>query len=373
VKLRHSEVFARAIEGEEEVARIISSSSDGIFVVGEDGRITSWSPAMERITGVTTETAMGKPVWSVLTVPQGEEETWTRFGNPRYLSVDGIETGSFARLDGTVGWIRFSRSVLRSAERQPVGVVVVARDVSIDIQAEQAKTNFIAAISHELRTPLTPLKGYLSMLASEQMPAGGEEAKEAFGVMLRHAGRLERLINDLLDASQMEMGRPTIRAERVDLVRLAADVVAEFDRDQALTVLFEPHCPRALIHADPFRTRQVLANIISNAVKHSPSGVPVRVEAAIEGQMCVISVSDQGEGIPASEQERIFDRFYRVDDGPTRATGGIGLGLYITKQLVESMSGRLWVTSRAGAGSTFSFSLPLVASGRPALRAVSGS
>ena len=99
----------------------------------------------------------------------------------------------------------------------------------------------------------------------------------------------------------------------------------------------------------------------------------MRVAAAVEGEMCVISVTDEGEGIPADEQERIFERFYRVDEGPTRATGGVGLGLYITKQLVESMSGRLWVSSRAGEGSTFSFSLPLLAASRPTLRAVSSS
>jgi two-component system phosphate regulon sensor histidine kinase PhoR len=250
--------------------------------------------------------------------------------------------------------------------------VVVARDVSLDIQAEQAKTNFIAAISHELRTPLTPLKGYLSLLSSGTIPLGGDEARESFDVMTRHAERLERLINDLLDASQMEMGRPTVRTERVDLVRLVADVVAESE-SQGISVLFEPQSPRALGQADPMRTRQVLANLISNAVKHSPPGSPVRVVAGVDGDMCVVSVSDDGEGIPAAEQERIFERFYRVDDGPTRSTGGVGLGLYITKQLVESMSGRLWVSSRAGEGSTFSFSLPLLAASRPTLRAVSSS
>ena len=372
VKLRHSDVFARAIEREEELARIISSSSDGIFVVADDGRITSWSPAMSRITGVQAEVAVGKPPWSVLAVPRGEEEVWTRFGNPAYLSSDGIETASFTRPDATVGWVRFSRSVLRSPEGHPVGMVVVARDVSADIQAEQAKSNFIAAISHELRTPLTPLKGYLSLLAAGQMAAAGDEAQEAFGVMLRHASRLERLVNDLLDASQLEVGQPVIRAERIDLVRLAGEVVAGSDREVGPAVLFEPHCPQALVHADPLRIRQVLANLISNAIKHSPPRAPIRVEATIEGDRCVVSVSDRGEGIPAAEQERIFDRFYRVDDGPTRTTGGVGLGLYITKQLVESMSGRLWVTSSAGEGSTFSFSLPLVRSRQSALRAVSG-
>src|SRR5439155_2894765 len=146
------------------------------------------------------------------------------------------------------------------------------------------------------------------------------------------------------------------------LVRVVTEVVSGSDREGGPAVLFEPHCPLALVRADPLRTRQVLGNLISNAVKHSPPRAPIRVEVGIEGETCVVSVSDQGEGIPAAEQERIFDRFYRVDDGPTRTTGGVGLGLYITKQLVESMSGRLWVSSRAGEGSIFSFSLPLVRS-----------
>ena len=362
VKLRHSEVFARAIEREEELARIIGSSSDGIFVVGEEGRIRSWSPAMERITGVDADRTVGRALWSVLTVPAGEDEVWVRFGNPTYLATDGIETGAFARPDGSVGWVRFSRSVLRSPEGFPVGMVVVARDVSADIQAEQAKTNFIAAISHELRTPLTPLKGYLSLLASGEMAFDAKEARDSFEVMLRHAGRLERLINDLLDASQMEMGRPAIRSEKVDLVQLVADVVAEFDRESARAVLFEPRCARAVVRADRFRTQQVLANVISNAVKHSPADQPVRVETTTSDGVCVVSVTDRGGGIPATEQERIFERFYRVGNSTTQATGGVGLGLYIAKELVESMAGRMWVSSVAGEGSTFSFSLPLIPS-----------
>jgi signal transduction histidine kinase len=104
----------------------------------------------------------------------------------------------------------------------------------------------------------------------------------------------------------------------------------------------------------------VISNLLSNAAKYSPPGTPIRIEASSAKGMCVISVNDAGSGIPAAEQERIFERFYRVDNGTTRATGGVGLGLYIAKELVESMGGRLWVSSEPGAGSTFRFSLPLV-------------
>jgi PAS domain S-box-containing protein len=360
VKLRHSSVFARAVSGEQELARIISSSSDGIFVTGEDGRIVSWSPAMERITGVAAAAAVGSPIGEILRSPSTEDDVWAGFASARPEGGERVETGAFERPDGTVGWVRFSRSALRSPDGGPSGVVVVARDVSADIQAEQAKTNFIAAISHELRTPLTPLKGYLSLFASGQMAADATGSRESFGVMLRQAERLERLINDLIDASQMEIDASPTRLEEVDVVGLAASAVAEsFEGEAGTPVLFEPRVPSAVVRADPLRVKQVLASLISNAVKYSPVGSPVVVETNTDDGAGVVSVRDRGEGIPAEQQQRIFERFYKIDNGSTRVTGGVGLGLYIAKQLVDSMGGRLWVNSTPGEGSTFSFSLPL--------------
>jgi PAS domain S-box-containing protein len=359
VKLRHSAVFARSVAREQELARIISSTSDGIFVIGEDGRIRSWSPAMERITGVRTDRAVDRQLWDVLKAPADDGEVWGRFRDPDSSADGGIETGAFVRDDGSIGWVRFSSSALRSHDGEPSGVVVVARDVSADIQAEQAKANFIAAISHELRTPLTPLKGYLSLFAAGQIEPG-PVAAESFRTMLRQTDRLEHLIDDLLVASQIEIGQPVIRREELDPVELVAEVVGESGPDVASRIAFELTNPPAAVLADGLRVKQVLANLISNAVKFSPTDCPIRIEAGVHDGMYVISVTDGGSGIPAAEQSRIFDRFYRVDNGSTRATGGVGLGLYIAKELMESMAGRLWVASQPGGGSTFRFSLPLV-------------
>src|SRR4029077_12707062 len=223
---------------------------------------------------------------------------------------------------------------------------------------EQAKANFIAAISHELRTPLTPLKGYLSLFASGQL-AAGPEAGESFQTMLRQADRLEHLINDLIDASQMEGGGSMIRREEADVVELIAQVVGETERELGARTVFEPMGEPVPVYADALRLKQVLHNLVSNAIKYSPPDCPIRIEAGVDDGMCVVSVTDIGCGIPADEQSRIFDRFYKVDNGSTRTTGGVGLGLYIAKQLVESMSGHIWVRSEPGCGSTFSFSLPL--------------
>ena len=360
VKLRHSSVFARSVERQEELSRIISSSSDGILVIGEDLRIRSWSPAMERITGVPAGTAVGRPLGDVLIAPAGEDDVWGFVGTSATERGERVETGSFARADGTVGWIRFSRSALRSPDGEPSGVVVVARDVSADIQAEQAKTNFIAAISHELRTPLTPLKGYLSMFATGRMAPDAEGAGESFAVMLRQTERLENLINDLLEANRMQTEQPAVRLEEVEMIALVAGAVAESAEVSGATVLFEPRASQTVASADPLRVKQVLAGLISNAVKYSPPGSPIVVETARDAGCCVVSVKDHGEGIPADLLDRIFERFYKVDNGSTRSTGGVGLGLYIAKQLVESMGGRLWVASKSGEGSTFSFSLPLL-------------
>jgi PAS domain S-box-containing protein len=357
VKLRHSAVFARSVAREHELGRIIASTSDGIFVIDEEGRVATWSPAMERITGARAGDAVGRHLWDVLQAPSEEdEEAWDRFRSPERLAAEGIETASFVRPDGSVGWVRFSSGALRGHDGVSSGVVVVARDVSADIQAEQAKTNFIAAISHELRTPLTPLKGYLSMFASGQMTPG-PEAGEFFRTMLRQTDRLEHLINDLLDTSQLETGQPTIHREELDPATLVAEGVAESDLGSR--VVFDHPGAAPLVVADRFRVKQVLSNLVSNAAKYSPPETPIVIEAGTDKGMCVISVTDAGQGIAVAEQERIFERFYRVDNGTTRRTGGVGLGLYIAKELVESMGGRLWVTSEPGAGSTFRFSLPL--------------
>jgi signal transduction histidine kinase len=177
--------------------------------------------------------------------------------------------------------------------------------------------------------------------------------------MLRQTARLEHLVDDMLDASQMEAGVPAIRREEVDPAGLIAEAVAESDPGLASRIVFDV-APTPPVLADGLRVKQVVLNLLSNAVKYSPTDGPIGVAAAARGGMCTISVTDAGAGIPPDEQARIFDRFYRVDNGSTRATGGVGLGLYIAKQLVESMGGRLWVRSEPGAGSTFSFSLPLV-------------
>jgi two-component system phosphate regulon sensor histidine kinase PhoR len=235
----------------------------------------------------------------------------------------------------------------------------VARDVTADLEAEQLKADFVATVSHELRTPLTPLKGFLTSLIKGTVEDSPEARAEYYRIMANQVDRLERLINDLLEASRIESGKSLVESRSLDLAAVLGAQVAEFaSAHPDRSIILSPTLP-VMVSADPLRLEQVASNLIANACKYSPAGSTVTVSISRTPSHAIVNVRDEGEGIPLSEQDKVFERFHRVENGLTRRTGGAGLGLYIAKRLVEAMSGRVWVVSRPGVGSTFSFSLPL--------------
>jgi signal transduction histidine kinase len=218
----------------------------------------------------------------------------------------------------------------------------------------------VATISHELRTPLTPLKGFLAALLHGTVEDTPETRGEYYKIMLNQANRLERLITDLLEVSQIESDKPLVEGHAVELTAAAAEQVEEFSQhNRKRSIELRTPGDPIVVHADPVRLGQVMGNLITNAIKYSPEGTPIDIRVAREGERAVVSVRDEGEGIPEADQERVFGRFQRLDNSLTRQTGGTGLGLYIARRLVEAMGGRLWLDSKPGVGSTFSFSLPL--------------
>jgi signal transduction histidine kinase len=345
VRLQNCWLYSKTLDQRRELNEIFVNSSDGIFVVNPEGVVLSWNPAMERITGSATIDAVGR-TWGAVFGPDA--------GCP-------TEDGDLhLEREGVPRWIRYTSNAIQGGEEHAGARVVVARDVTAEVEIEQAKTNFVAAISHELRTPLTPLKGLLMMMAEEQIDPSSEERQEYFAIMVNQTTKLERLISDLLDVTTVDRGGLVVRSSAVDVLGLLTEQVDVFraqapGRDLSLV----GPVPGPVVLADPFRLGQVISNLLSNALKYSPADGTVAVSVSCEGDRAVVSVRDDGEGIPASEQARIFERFHRVDNGSTRAVGGTGLGLYIAKQLTEAMDGKLWVCSEPGGGSTFSVSLPI--------------
>ncbi len=363
VKMENGRLFVETLEQRTQLGDIVANTSDGIFTVSPDGRIASWNPAMELMTGFPEEEANGRLVEHVLgTGLDGER------GQEQETERGQIGDAEVVRTDGTRRWIRYTRNAVPDRAGEIKAEVVVARDVTAELEVERAKAEFVANVSHELRTPLTPLKGYLTSLARGAIPDSPETRQEYYEIMLNQATRLERLITDLLDVSQIESGKMSIAVEEVDIEELLVSQVEELRHQHpGREIRFHRTADRTIVRADAFRVGQVAANLLSNALKYAPADRPIEVELCCARGLAVVSVHDRGAGIPPSEGERVFERFHRVDNGSTRTTGGAGLGLFIARRLVEGMSGRLWLEPRPGGGSIFSFSLPLVlAPARPA-------
>jgi PAS domain S-box-containing protein len=363
VKLRHTRLFAEAERRRAQLAEIFASASDGIFVCTSAGRVAAWNPAMADITGVASDRAVGRSLRDLLVAADGDGPVW----DPA-AAGSGTATRPLVRTDGAIRWVTLSWNRL-GATQDPGGdgFVVVGRDVSAELEAERAKTDIVAAVSHELRTPLTPLKGYLTMFANGAFDPTDPGSREYFDMMLRQVDRLERLIVDLLDASQLDAGGMEIAEGTTDLSAMIDERAGNLrQREPGREVRVDVPPRSATVRADPARVRQILDHLLSNALKYSPPGSLVELRVRIEDRRCVVAVRDHGPGIAPADQRLVFDRFHKLDNRSTRTTGGAGLGLFLAKQLVEAMSGRMWVESSPGHGSTFLFSLPLAATDEPA-------
>jgi two-component system phosphate regulon sensor histidine kinase PhoR len=333
-----------------DAAHVLTYVADGVFLVDRAGVIRLWNPTVQAITGLEAREVVGRhavdviPDWHTLAprIPVGgaepvQPETLpmaTDYGE-RWISISGVEF-----FDGTV---------------------YALRDLTEVRRLEQLKAEFVATASHELRTPLAAVYGAAQTLRRHDF-ALDEGGRERFvSLIVEESERLGRIVNDILLANQLDIGSLDLRSETFDPKDLV-DRVVEATRAHAppaITVEAASGPPPPSLASDRDRLRQVLVNLVENAIKYSPNGGEVRIELEpVNGRMR-FSVSDHGLGIPASEHGRIFEKFYRLDPNLTRGVGGTGLGLYISREIVRRLDGRIWVESEAGRGSTFTFDLPL--------------
>jgi signal transduction histidine kinase len=246
--------------------------------------------------------------------------------------------------------------------------VVNVHDITRFREEEEIKSTFTSIISHELKTPVALIKGYAQTLARPDATWDAETARQSLQVIEEEADRLEALINNLLDASRIQASGLRLDYGDVNLVRLAQRVADGYQLQTAnhhLELDFPTDLP--LVWGDEERLRQVMTNLVSNAIKYSPKGGIVRIGGWVEDdesarpsvkRRVVIYVADQGIGIPVQELPLVFDRFYRVDSTLRRGTAGSGLGLYLTKTIVEAHGGQIWARSEPNKGTTFFFALP---------------
>jgi signal transduction histidine kinase len=242
-------------------------------------------------------------------------------------------------------------------------------------ELNRLKDDFAATVSHELRTPLTAIQGYVKTLLRRGSSFDEVEQRSFLEAIARQSDRLRRLIEDVLEVSRIESGRGQARSSRVNLLEIASSVVEEA-RQSALGHSFTIDIPAELpaIYTDPGKVRQILSNLVDNAVKYSARGSRVTIaatrDARAEQERVVVRVKDEGEGVPEDLRERIFERFYQVNQSSTREAGGTGLGLYVCSRLAGVVGGRVCLESSGSNGSTFCLVLP--ADGAPASGGRSG-
>ncbi len=229
-------------------------------------------------------------------------------------------------------------------------------------ELDNMKGNLLSTISHELRTPLAIIKGYSTMLVDYDRRLRPEEKKEYLQSIDRATDRLTEHVDCLLDMSRLEAGLLKLDRQSTSILKLMEEVVAEAKlRAPSHEIVLKPIKRLPIVDIDGRRIRQVLDNIIDNAIKYSEEGTKVVIETRLMGSELQVSIADQGIGIPTEDLERVFDRMYRIEQRLTPEIGGAGLGLAICKGLVQEHGGRIWVESKLGKGSTFYFTLPIEA------------
>ncbi|MGC9348814.1 MAG: ATP-binding protein [Anaerolineae bacterium] len=364
IAVNNARLYEAAVTERRRLDALLDSSADGIMVLRPDLTIERFNRASVSLTGWTADEAIGRDhddviVWarrdSRRTLREAVSEGWPE-EEGRTLYVEG----DLRRRNRSVVSLGITYAPLITRKGQLLNIIGTIRDITRFREADALKDTFISVVSHELKTPVSIIKGYAETLRRPEARNNPALVEDMLDDVIAESDRLARLVDDLLDASRLQAGGLPFRdVEEVDLSFLAERVAERYqpqtDRHE-LILDFPENFPS--VQADAQRLEQVLDNLVSNAIKYSPRGGVVKIKGEASPAEVVVSVSDEGVGIPLDEQERIFDRFYRVEGPETRAVSGTGLGLYLTRAIVSAHGGRCWVSSSPGKGSTFYVALP---------------
>jgi signal transduction histidine kinase len=337
-------------------ARVLQHVDRGVFLVDDAGVIRYWNPAAQAVTGLDAASLIGRRADEVL-------PGWDAVG-PEVPVATEPGPGSVAaktlplEIEGRELWISISGVKFED------GIVYAFRNLTEERALDELKSDFIATVSHELRTPLAAIYGCAQTLLRSDVDLAEPDQARLLEVIAQESERLTRIVSDILLANQIDAGRLRLSDQEFDAADLARAVVEQVEASltgsEGISLeLFTPETP-APVSGDEDKLRQVLLNLVDNAIKYSPDGGRIQIKVEQRDSGLRIAVRDQGLGIPHGEEQRIFGKFYRVDPQQSRGVGGTGLGLYISRELVRRMEGRVSVSSQEGQGSTFVVDLPLM-------------
>lgn len=343
-------------EGERrKLSSVLSYMTDGVIATDRKGRVILINEPAAKMLNVSRETVLSSPIVSLLGLE--EDYNFEELLNERDSVILDYSSKSKTLI------LRANFSVIQKETGFVNGLITVLHDITEQEKIDMERREFVANVSHELRTPLTTMRSYLEALA-EGAWRDEEIAPNFLDVTQNETERMIRLVNDLLQLSKMDSKDYRLTKDWTDFIFFYNRIIDRFEMTKQQNVTFERKLPdhSAFVEIDEDKLTQVLDNIISNALKYSPEGGKVTFSIEEKDEFIVVSVSDQGVGIPKENIDQIFERFYRVDKARTRKLGGTGLGLAIAKEMVEAHGGKIWAASTEGKGTTISFSLPYVRS-----------
>ena len=332
----------------ERAAQVLEAVGDGIVFVDRDGVVRFWNRAAGLITGIDRTEALDHRATELFA------EWPTISGAVQAVAADEPSHAVTmpVELHDRELWLSFI------AVRIADGIVYAFRDLTSERRLEESKSDFIATVSHELRTPITAVLGAANTLLRTDVELAEETQRKLLEMIASQAARLAQVTESVLLAGRLDRGEVAVERTLVDVERVVRDAVSALEPTVPDTITIEQHLgPAGVASGEADRLQQVLLNLVDNAVKYGGQGAKVVISTQRDGDRVRIDVADDGPGIAAGERDRIFEKFYRADPSLRLAPGGTGLGLYICRELVERMGGRITVMSEPSAGSTFSVEL----------------
>jgi PAS domain S-box-containing protein len=349
--------LARAEDALAKIDAIFRSVASALLVVDMEGSVILMNHTAEQTLGVTLQSSLNQPVDQVI-----KKELLTNHIE-KFLkgkkTEDMIELEMFDCFFGEMRTLQISSSLARTRDGTSTGVVITFFDITSKREMDRAKSEFIMTAAHELRTPLTTIMGYTELLLSETQ-FDQEQNRTFLSYIMEKAEILQRIVDDLLQLGHIEFGRTVVlKRTRCHLDEVINRYVDHYRREHRIHQ-FKTDLPEKpiFVYMDSDRIGQVLDNLLSNSVKYSPAGGLISSSAEIRDDLCIVKIQDEGIGMSQAQKARAFEKFYRGNISDT-AVGGLGLGLTITKNIVEAHGGRIWIESEPGRGTSISFSLPL--------------
>jgi PAS domain S-box-containing protein len=344
---------------------VMDSMVDGLILVDTSGKISYWNPRATQFLGIPAAAALGRPAMGIARrIAMGSADPQQVSGQlaDALLHFQSFPVIEYQLLRPQVRTVQSLLFPISGDRGEDLGYGITLRDVSREKELDEMKLQLLSTVSHELRTPLASIKGFTTSLLREDVTWDQKTQRDFLEIIDAESDRLAELISNLLDMSRIDAGTLGMEQQEIRLGTLLREAIAAA-RVQAPQHVFtlDIAARLPLVWADPRRIRQVLHNLLENAVKYSPHGSKVAVAARYDPEFVTISVADEGIGIPQEYRERVFERFFQVDSASTRRVGGSGLGLAISRSIVEAHGGRIWAESEPGNGSTFVFTLPVAA------------